>query len=109
MIDLSNINYTYIIIAGVVSLIALLFSGLSHWVIKKRVYYASKCGRCEHTSGRLVGVLLIVTFFIEYFDLKIYEISLSLILIILTFVIWLIYLVSHLLEKTLYSSYGPRG
>lgn len=91
------------IIGIIISIIGLFILG-GTWFARKRVYYASIFGKNEHLFGRLLGLMLIGTFFIEYFKLGI-----TLYAIIADFIAWFIYLASHTLEKAFYGHYGPRG
>lgn len=101
---LEDINTEYLIVAGIIALIVILFSGITGWIIKKRVRMASMFGRTEHKSGRLLGWLIIAAFFIEYLSL-----GYTLYAIVACFICWVIYLISHTLEKLSYGHYGPRG
>jgi len=65
---------------------------------KKRIKYALKFGKLEHKCGRLLGSLILFSIISVYFKIKIFAI----ILLILTLVCWIIYLLSHTLEKKLY-------
>jgi len=73
-------------------------------MIRKRIYYASRFGKSEHVFGRVLGILIILTFFLEFLHL-----GYTLLGIILCFLAWVIYLVSHTLEKLFYGHHGPRG
>jgi len=97
-------NTSLLVAAIVVSVIIVLFSGISGWIIRKRVYYASVSGKVEHRSGRLIGLALIATFFIEFLKL-----GWTIYAIIVSFSVWIVYLLSHTIEKTLYGNHGPRG
>lgn len=75
------------------------------WFNRKRIYYASIMGKIEHLSGRLLGLALIATFFIEYFKPCIYTVY----SIVGCFAIWVVYLFAHSCEKLFYGHSGPRG
>jgi hypothetical protein len=64
-----------------------------------RIRWAARCGKLEHKSGRLLG-LLIAADILDYY----YFDKWMLYLLGATFVCWLTYLVAHTLEKKLYTS-----
>lgn len=92
------------IVAGFILVVIFGFSTVSSYIIKKRIGYASFMGKIEHKSGRILGFLLALTIACEYFKL-----SFTLILLIVCFVMWCVYLLSHTFEKLLYGHYGSRG
>lgn len=95
----SDMFYIYCSIAGLSLLIL-----IGTWFGRKRIGFASKCGKLEHMTGRLIGVLLIMSGYLAFFksELTFYSIC-------ITFIVWFIYLVSHTLEKFFYGNKGPRG
>lgn len=86
-------------IIGIVLSFFLLILLMITFFQKNRIKWASMFGRSEHFCGRLLGVMLILTFFIEYFKLEY-----TLYFIIADFFIWGSYLISHTIEKALYPS-----
>lgn len=78
---------------SILSLIIILIS----WWQRKRIAYASMFGKIEHFAGRLLGVLLVATFILEYFKL-----GYTLIGIISSFICWTVYLIAHTVEKLCY-------
>lgn len=56
---------------------------------------ALRFGKLEHISARLLGIAIILAIFLERYRLKLVMVSLFL---------WLIYLLSHILEKRFYPS-----
>lgn len=64
-----------------------------------RIKIAGKFGKLEHRAGRLTGLLILICIIFEYFKLPY-----RLIVLTATFFMWLIYLISHTLEKKFY---GP--
>ena len=70
---------------------------IKNWRIKQ----ACKFGRIEHTSGRWMGIFALLSIAL-YLTPK-YDLSIPLLIsLILTAVSWLIYLISHKIEKKLY-------
>ncbi len=104
IIDSIKADPTYSIVFTFLFVLIFGFSTATSWIIKKRIGYASVMGKIEHKSGRILGLLLAVTIAAEYFD-----IGITLYLIIICFITWLIYLLSHTFEKLLYGNHGPRG
>jgi len=92
------INGMYILygIIAVIIFFAIL-SWVKRFVVKKRIYYASRFGKSEHFFGRLMGMLSFASIIWCYFGFP-YLIY----LLVATFVSWGIYLISHTLEKKLY-------
>lgn len=71
---------------------------------KKRIKYAFKFGKLEHKFGRYIGLMIVLTFLENYF----YGLFTNY-LLIATFIIWVIYLGSHHLEKAFFGKHGPRS
>ena len=69
---------------------------------KTRLKYASKCGKVEHFAGRLVGLLVAINLIYDYVKEGEYLFNL------LIFVVWIIYILSHTLEKFIYGKHGFR-
>lgn len=71
-----------------------------------RRYVAGYFGRIEHHSGELLGILLCtkfcLVFFLSWSWLRHWSVDLLLV------IIWLIYFISHRLEKKIYGKYGYR-
>ena len=63
-----------------------------------RIRWASQCGRVEHFAGRIIAAPIIFSLLINWAggDMVNFGVSAAI------FVCWLIYLVSHTLEKALY-------
>lgn len=101
---IATVNTEYLIAAVVIAVVIVVFSLISGFIVNKRVYYASRFGQLEHHCGRLMGWLLIATFFVEYL-----KFGYTIVWIIITFIIWVTYLLSHTLEKAFYGHCGPRG
>lgn len=101
--SLKAVNPLYLIFGTIIILLSLIFSTISNYFIKKRIYFASQFGKLEHKTGRLLGLLIIITFIVELLNLRY-----TLYFIIACFVCWLIYLVSHTLEKLTYGNHGFR-
>lgn len=78
-------------------------TGLADWRIKQ----ASKFGRIEHFAGEMLGVVLGLNLYVghaenmSFNDRRIWSVIL--------FIVWLVYFVSHKLEKKLYGYYGKRS
>lgn len=94
----SDIFYT-VIGGGILTLIIFIIN----WFGRKRITYASFCGRIEHWAGRILGVLLLITIAIEFFNL-----SFTIYFLLADFFCWLIYLTAHTFEKLLYGNRGFR-
>lgn len=69
-----------------------------------RTRWAFIFGKLEHRAGRVLGLLLVFSlidvYLLNWVDPKIYLGA--------VFVTWLIYILSHTLEKTLFGNNGPR-
>ena len=72
---------------------------------KKRIKWAFKCGKLEHKAGRLLGLYLFICSIVSYFLLDRGAFSIT----IGGFLIWLVYILSHTLEKKLFGKHGPRS
>ena len=75
---------------------------------KRAIYYASRWGMVEHRFGRLTGLAIALSFLVEYFQSG-RKFNLLLCLIGASFFCWLVYLVSHTMEKKLYGGGLRRG
>lgn len=88
---------------------------LSNWIRKKRVKLAFRMGKKEHKYGRLIAIPILVGIFTNMIYLSPFVtpnincIWFNLINYILIFIIWVIYLGSHTLEKIFFKKYGPRS
>jgi len=65
---------------------------------KIRIKWALKFGKLEHMCGRFLGILIILALIAVYFKIEI----MAIILLILILICWIIYIISHILEKKLY-------
>lgn len=65
---------------------------------KTRIKYASKFGKLEHNTSRVLFVFLLISYVVYYF--KFY--SLLNWFLLLDIVLWLVYWGSHRIEKKLY-------
>ena len=75
------------------------------WIRRKRIKYAFKFGKLEHRFGRLISIPILVNIiYCCYFELLF-----PLVVSSITFICWLIYILSHKLEKKLFGSNGPRS
>lgn len=71
-----------------------------------RVSKASKFGKIEHKSGRLLGLCIAISGMCVWLDFpKGYSLS----MIGITAACWITYISSHTIEKKLYGHFGPRG
>ena len=79
-----------------------------------RIKIASKFGKIEHKAGRLLGLLIFLDLIllcyitIKYGGLYLHWVDTLFILLILTFLCWIIYITSHTLEKKIYGKHGFR-
>ncbi len=72
--------------------------GLSYRIYCKRIKWACKFGKLEHNSSRLGILVLMIAIVLHlngYDDIALY-------LSLVTFILFLIYLISHKIEKKLY-------
>ena len=71
-----------------------------NFIKRKRIKYALKFGKMEHKSSRLGILVLILAIIAQYNHYH----SWALYLTITTLILFIIYLVSHRIEKKLYPS-----
>lgn len=63
---------------------------------RTRIRYALKFGKLEHLFGRLIGLAFIILIILQYYHVNI------MIGLWAGLIIWLVYLLSHKIEKRLY-------
>jgi len=71
---------------------------------KTRRKYASKFGKIEHSAGRLLGLILFIGMIYSMWKHDNYQ----LILWVVSYVVWMAYIISHTLEKKIYGKHGFR-
>ena len=74
------------------------------FIRRKRIKYAFKFGKLEHKAGRLLGLYLLGLTTFAYFTIDPYLTG----LIAGGFIIWLVYILAHTIEKKLFGKHGPR-
>jgi len=75
------------------------------FIRNKRIKYAFKLGRIEHKAGRLLGWYLFICSIVAYFLLD----KSACYFFIGGFIIWCVYILSHIFEKKCFGSHGPRS
>jgi len=70
-----------------------------------RISKAAKFGKKEHKYGRLIAIPIIISLI---FNLN-HQDWINTALSGLIFLCWIIYIISHTLEKKFYGHHGPRG
>ena len=71
---------------------------------KTRIKWAFRFGRLEHKAGRVLGLYLFICSLVSYFYFK--EVVY---MFIVGFIIWIVYILSHTLEKKCFGNHGPRS
>lgn len=98
IIEFLKTNYWFSLLLLMIFLM-IVFNIVWKLMFRQRVRYALKFGKLEHWSGRVLGLFLVITLIVELSG-----IGYTVYLLVLDFVTWFIYLVSHSAEKRLYPS-----
>lgn len=79
---------------------------------KIRIKYASKFGKIEHKSGRLLGLVIFIGTILTLFYPHKYPITHRDVILsafwVLAFICWITYLTAHTFEKKIYGKHGFR-
>jgi hypothetical protein len=92
------INLVGIIILGILVAVFLFLLRLTKWRYKEAFAF----GRIEHAAGRLLGGTILLTCFLAYFHKEVFFLT------VVDFLIWVIYLCSHTIEKWLYPKHQSK-
>lgn len=98
-------NKTLLFVLFIIMFFVYIVFKIKKYISRKRISTASSFGKSEHKAGRWLGILILLGFIVAwYFNSSIYV----LIFIGLIFICWLIYIISHTLEKWFYGNRGFR-
>lgn len=83
---------------------------MTSWWIRKRIGWAGKWGKREHKYGRVIALAIVVAILCEHITwnnhwfMLFKKVNLYVVLLM-----WLVYIVSHKIEKKCYGHHGSRG
>lgn len=75
------------------------------YIRRKRIKYAFKMGKLEHRAGRVLGLYLLILAVLAWHIPIYYTRG----FIAGAFLIWIVYIGAHTLEKKLFGHHGPRS